>query len=262
MSNYTIAVNWAGKDALSDSDPAKVISGSDFHTEFNTAKDAINSKANLNGDSQESFEASTPVSTNDSTNKVATTEFVTNVLKAVYPVGSIYTTTDSTVPSDSTRLGFGNWEAFGAGRVLIGAGTSTKDDQVIVATSIVSGKKYQILTTGDTDFTLIGSADSDVDTVFTATGTGEGTGTVAEVQDFTAAVEGGEFNHTLTVSEMPSHTHTEEGVSTTGDDATSVGGGVTELQSSSNNTSETGGGQAHNNLQPYVVVYMWKRIAD
>ena len=27
MSNYTIAVNWAGKDALSDSDANKVVSG-------------------------------------------------------------------------------------------------------------------------------------------------------------------------------------------------------------------------------------------
>jgi len=34
MSNYTIAVNWAGKDSLLDTDPAKVISGTDFNTEF------------------------------------------------------------------------------------------------------------------------------------------------------------------------------------------------------------------------------------
>ena len=41
MANYTIAVNWAGKDALSDSDPAKVISGSDFNTEFTTVQTAV-----------------------------------------------------------------------------------------------------------------------------------------------------------------------------------------------------------------------------
>jgi hypothetical protein len=55
MSNYTLAVNWSGKDALSDSDAAKVISGSDFNTEFTTVRTAINSKANLNGDSGEDF---------------------------------------------------------------------------------------------------------------------------------------------------------------------------------------------------------------
>jgi hypothetical protein len=39
------------------------------------------------------------------------------------------------------------------------------------------GTEYQILTTGTTDFTLIGAADSNIDTVFTATGVGAGTGT-------------------------------------------------------------------------------------
>ena len=55
MSNYTLAVNWSGKDGLSDSDAAKVISGSDFNTEFTTVRTAVNSKADLNGDSGESF---------------------------------------------------------------------------------------------------------------------------------------------------------------------------------------------------------------
>ena len=44
MSDYTLAVNWSGKDALSDSDAAKVISGSDFNTEFTTIRTAVNSK--------------------------------------------------------------------------------------------------------------------------------------------------------------------------------------------------------------------------
>ena len=57
MSNYTLAVNWSGKDALSDSDAAKVISGADFNTEFTTVRTAVNSKADLNGDSGESFSA-------------------------------------------------------------------------------------------------------------------------------------------------------------------------------------------------------------
>jgi len=55
MSDYTLAVNWSGKDALSDSDSAKVISGSDFNTEFTTVRTAVNSKADLNGDAGEDF---------------------------------------------------------------------------------------------------------------------------------------------------------------------------------------------------------------
>ena len=55
MSDYTIAVAWSGKDALADSDANKVISGADFNTEFSAARTAINSKADLNGDADESF---------------------------------------------------------------------------------------------------------------------------------------------------------------------------------------------------------------
>ena len=55
MSDYTIAVNWSGKDALSDSDAAKVISGSDFNTEFTTVRTAVNSKQDVNGDAGEDF---------------------------------------------------------------------------------------------------------------------------------------------------------------------------------------------------------------
>ena len=55
MSDYTIAVNWSGKDALSDSDAAKVISGSDFNSEFTTVRTAINSKADTNGSASEDF---------------------------------------------------------------------------------------------------------------------------------------------------------------------------------------------------------------
>ena len=55
MSNYTINVDWDGKDALADSNAAKVISGDDFQTEFETVQTAVNSKANLNGSSSEDF---------------------------------------------------------------------------------------------------------------------------------------------------------------------------------------------------------------
>jgi len=55
MSDYTLAVNWSGKDALSDSDAGKVISGADFNTEFTTVRTAVNSKQDINGDSGEDF---------------------------------------------------------------------------------------------------------------------------------------------------------------------------------------------------------------
>ena len=55
MSNYSIQVNWVGKDALLDTDPNKVMSGSDMNTEFTSVRTAINSKADLNGSASENF---------------------------------------------------------------------------------------------------------------------------------------------------------------------------------------------------------------
>ena len=70
---------------------------------------------------------------------------------------------------------------------------------------------------------------------------------------------GGAETHTLTTAEMPAHTHTY-GKSTTTEnmsihDISGLRGAATA------NTGSTGGGDAHNNLQPYITVYMWKRTA-
>jgi hypothetical protein len=48
---------------------------------------------------------------------------------------------------------------------------------VVNAGSFAIGKRYKILTVGTTDFTLIGAADNNIGTQFTATGAGTGTGT-------------------------------------------------------------------------------------
>ena len=72
---------------------------------------------------------------------------------------------------------------------------------------------------------------------------------------------GGESRHTLTVNEIPSHNHsldiyTETVSSTTLKYAPTTG--YCKIQSK---TNSTGGGQSHNNLQPYITCYMWKRTA-
>ena len=153
-----------------------------------------------------------------------------NALKQVYPVGSIYiNATDNTNPA--TLLGFGTWEAFGAGRVPVG------------------------FDSGDTDFD-------------------------------TAEKTGGEKEHQLTDAEMPSHNHGGS-TSTNGDhnhsysdETFGVYGSVHGRGQGSNDMAETtkskitgtngehihdistsGSDEAHNNLQPYITVYMWKRTA-
>lgn len=82
--------------------------------------------------------------------------------------------------------------------------------------------------------------------------------------DFSAVKKtGGEKEHTLTIDEMPSHNHSVKYASNDtgfGDNYFTAG------KKGNYNTSNvpinyTGGGQAHNNLQPYITCYIWIRTA-
>lgn len=162
--------------------------------------------------------------------------FVQTCLLKIYPIGSIYMSANNVSPQ--TFLG-GTWVAWGAGRVPVGVDSS------------------------DTDFNIAGKT-------------------------------GGEKTHTLNVGEMPSHNHegtyTDPKSETTGkpDDngvysqtkysvhydvteggmkyvETSFGAVVSiplsNVVESIHGVYPEGGSGAHNNLQPYITCYMWKRTA-
>lgn len=82
---------------------------------------------------------------------------------------------------------------------------------------------------------------------------------------YSGGSEGGEAAHTLTVDEMPSHTHNLSASSVTPGD--NVAGGV--MISSHDlypygidrGVHSKGGSQPHNNMPPYIAVYVWKRTA-
>lgn len=157
-------------------------------------------------------------------------DIIPTILGAIYPVGSLYTSTNSSLPAEIAALG--TWVEFGAGRVMVNQDT------------------------GDTDFDTLEET-------------------------------GGAKTHTLTIDEMPSHTHiqnshnhTQNPHSHTVPRATAISTGFvfegTAASSSAtmatNNTTatnqattatnqNTGGGGAHNNVQPYIVVKTWKRTA-
>lgn len=70
---------------------------------------------------------------------------------------------------------------------------------------------------------------------------------------------GGAKEHTLSAGEMPSHNHSVPGeLSSTGGGALRILGGA---GNSNVNTGSAGSGSAHNNLQPYIVKYIWERTA-
>ena len=73
---------------------------------------------------------------------------------------------------------------------------------------------------------------------------------------------GGEKTHTLTESEIPAHRHTVEaiGTGTTQQELNAFSVDNQGAVDSYGTTNTAGGGQAHNNLQPYITCYMWKRI--
>lgn len=71
---------------------------------------------------------------------------------------------------------------------------------------------------------------------------------------------GGEKTHTLSVNEMPSHTHMLHLVSNQLGNGGGMWGTTYSQYDGNVDTYPTGGSQAHNNLQPYITCYMWKRI--
>ena len=163
-----------------------------------------------------------------SSTSLATTAFVQAALAALHPVGSIYTATVATNPA--TLLGFGTWVAFGAGRVLIGDGGGyTAGATGGSANSVLIGHAHGASFSGSA---LAGHQHTTPLPPYWSAG---GSGGV----NFTsgAAVAGSGYS----------------GVS----DSVSAG---TPSGTVTVNSAGSGSG-VNENLQPYIVVYMWNRTA-
>ena len=88
---------------------------------------------------------------------------------------------------------------------------------------------------------------------------------------YKAGTTGGSATHTLTVDEIPAHNH-PVGIRTkalwSGADAGQTWGDIARANGNNGQVEEkynycwsnnTGGGKAHNNMPPYLAVYVWKR---
>ncbi len=79
---------------------------------------------------------------------------------------------------------------------------------------------------------------------------------------YSAGDEGGEATHTLTVAEMPGHNHSityRDTYSTINVQRIAVSTGDADIVTTDIVTNSTGGNEAHNNMPPYLAVYVWKR---
>ena len=78
---------------------------------------------------------------------------------------------------------------------------------------------------------------------------------------YTNGNTGGAATVTLTVNQMPKHSHTVYRSTETGSFFGLTGISPSQTTQYAVNTTEAGNNEAHNNMPPYLVVYMWKRTA-
>lgn len=233
MSNYTQSTNFATKDALTSGDPLKIVKGTEINTEFVNISVAIATKADLASPTFTGTPtlptgtiATTQSSSDDST-KLATTAFVQDVADAVkaalFPVGAIYSAIVSTNPG--TLLGFGTWTAFGAGRVMVGFNASN----ALFDTAEETGGSADAITVSHTHTGTTTTVGDHIHELYANDLIGAGGGGNPDAAFVDA---GGNFVGNTRGAGSHNHTFT---------------------------TDATGSSGTNANLQPYIVVYMWKR---
>ena len=79
---------------------------------------------------------------------------------------------------------------------------------------------------------------------------------------YTAGSTGGEATHTLSIEEMPSHLHNISSSLMWANQTGNVQGGTKTYyaRSEAQTTQLAGGSKPHNNMPPYLTVYVWERI--
>ena len=221
MTDYVKSTNFASKDALATGNPLKIVKGTEIDTEFNNIAVAVNTKADINSPTF----TGTVTAPTPALSAAGTTVATVASIQALYPVGSIYINAGVTT-NPGILLGFGTWTEFGAGRVLVGQNAS---DALFDTLEETGGSKDAVVV------------------AHTHTGNTDGVGDHAH--SFYAD------NYDLF-----------NGLNFGGNDAYQTGVGWQSTagagaHSHSFTTNSAGSSGTNANVQPYIVVKMWKRTA-
>lgn len=197
-------------------------------------------------------------------------DVTSSAVDKAYPIGSIFMSTVSTNPA--TQLGVGTWAAWGTGRVPVGVDTTQTEFSTVQKTG---GSKTHTLTeaempihdhsgaphthpgpahthTIDHDHGTTVSGGLHRHTIQLNSSVGGGIESVArgsnspDMQDFVNPIKDTSSSHTHAIPPLTGQT---SGPASSGN----TGG------ASAGNTGNAGSGNAHNNLQPYITCYMWRR---
>lgn len=228
MSNYVKSTNFSTKDTLPAGDTNKIVKGTEIDTEFNNIATAVSTKADT---ASPTFTGTVTLPTGtigvtqtygDNDTSLATTAFVQAALSAVYPI------------------------IYPVGSIYTNASVSTNPATLLGFGTWVAFGAGRVLVGLDA-----GNAAFD---------TAEETGGSAD-----AIV----VSHTHSVTD-PGHTHTQDattklaqvgsGADSNNNNANAIGG-TTASATTGISINSTGSSGTNANLQPYIVVYMWKRTA-
>jgi hypothetical protein len=237
MADYNKSTNFTAKDTLPTGNAGKIVKGTEIDTELTAIANAIASKADINSPNLTGTPTAPTATAGTATTQIATTAFVTSALSAAYPIGSIYLNASSST-NPSALLGFGTWEAFGTGRMMVGFNAS---DALFDTLEETGGSKDAVVVS-HTHSTTVSTASLTGSIVGIAESFGVGGGTASGV--FTKT-----NGNTVGITPLQNDA---------GD-----GGGVTFDASHTHTVTNasTGSSGTNANLPPYITVRMWKRTA-
>jgi len=225
MSSYTKATNFTAKDGLPSGDSGKIVKGTEIDIEFTAIAAAVSSKADSNSPAFTGTPTAPTAPSGTNTTQLATTAFVTAALALIYPVGSVYINA-SVSTNPATLMGFGTWVGFGAGKVIVG----------------------------------LDSADVLFDTL-EETGGSKDAVVVSHTHTATSTVTDPGHSHTIDTWNL---TTSNGGVARSGlanSNGTATGNSNTTGISVATTNASTGVSGTNANVQPFIVVRMWKRTA-